>query len=87
MSNNFPSNEKLTSALLRSLKDLGGKGSVTDIDAKVAEILDLPAELTKVLRTGNRTEFQYRMAWVRTRAKKNGLIERVETKIWALKAS
>lgn len=86
MSLKFPSNEKLNSALLQGLKELGGKGSVSEIDAKVAEILALPSELTSTLRAGNRTEFQYRMAWVRTRAKKKGDIDRVATKIWTLKS-
>ena len=52
-----------------ALKELGGSGSIAEIDEKVGEdlglsgdVLDLPHNSEK----SNQTEFQYRLAWART---------------------
>lgn len=80
----MPTNEKLTQALLTALKNLGGEAMVPELDKEVISILEIPDETAKVIRSGNRTELQYRLAWVRTKAKKNGLIANPASKKWKL---
>ena len=40
----------------------------------------------RLLDDGKRTEFAYRMAWARTRLKKDGLIESLGPRLWGLTA-
>ncbi len=80
----LPTNEKLTQALLSALKNLGGEAMVPELDKEVISILEIPAEVAQIIRSGNRTELQYRLAWVRTKAKKNGLITNPSSKKWKL---
>ena len=81
----FPTSEVLETSLLKGLKDAQGEATTDFLDKFVIEDLKLSDELVNAIRAGRRTELQYRMAWVRTRAKTKGLIERSATKTWKLK--
>jgi len=70
------------------MKDLGGSGSLYEIDLRVIEILDLPSDLVAQPHPArpSQTELQYRLAWARTNLKQDGLIENHAYKLWRLTA-
>lgn len=79
-----PNLENLLNPLLGAVHGLGGSGTVTEIDEKVAEKLKLSeADLSEIHR-GNRTRFNYLMAWARTYLKIFGLFENSARGVWAL---
>ena len=47
--------------------------------------LEINSELATQIRSGNRTEVKYRLAWCRTKAKQQGLVERKPPNTWKLK--
>ena len=84
MSKSWPNSQQLTEALLKMLVKLGGVGNVAELDREVIKVIDLDEELKEVKHSGNRSEIQYRLAWVRTKARQNGLVTKRENKIWAI---
>ena len=77
-----PTYDKLMNPLITALKDLGGSGTIEEIDARVAEIADVTDEQLEVLHNpekgGGKTEIEYRLAWARTYLKKYGVLENSE---------
>jgi restriction system protein len=68
-----------------AIKERGGSGSIEEIEEGVARILSLSDEALAASHTkGTRTEFQYRLAWVRTYLKKIGALENSERAVWSL---
>ena len=55
-----------------------------EIDAAVARFLDIPQHLLSKIHSGKRTEFQYRMAWARTKAKSDGRISSPKRETWKI---
>ena len=80
----IPDSRTLRITLLEILRDYPGGLNNRDIDALVASKLNLTDEDLKKIRTGNRTEFSYRMSWERTHAKSKGEIIRVGASAWKL---
>jgi hypothetical protein len=80
----IPDSRTLRITLLEILRDYPGGLNNRDIDALVASKLNLTDEDLKKIRTGNRTEFSYRMSWERTHAKSKGEIIRVGASVWKL---
>lgn len=80
----LPSSQELRNALLVVLGTSTEAMSTGAIDAAVASMLNLTSEQKAIIRSGNRTEFAYRLAWERTHAKNKGLIERVGTRNWRI---
>jgi restriction endonuclease Mrr len=80
----WPTSSELTMALLRVLSRLGGSASVSDLDLAVIEDIKLSATLLEIKRSGNRGEIQYRLAWVRTKAKQNGLVTKEADRNWKI---
>lgn len=73
--------------LIQVLKDLGGSGTIEEINSKTAEIVGLSDEQLELLHDperGGQTEFEYRLAWTRTYLKKYGVLENSSRGIWAL---
>jgi len=67
--NEVPAYDQLMQPLFNAIKDLGGSGSIGEIDEKVAKLLDLPEDIVAIphnLEKSNQTELQYRLAWART---------------------
>ena len=87
MAVNFPNSQSLEMSVLRALTSHGGTATTAQIDSFVMTDLKLSNEQINQLRSGNRTELQYRLAWVRTKAKKKGLIERTVNRTWKLTQS
>jgi restriction endonuclease Mrr len=83
----LPPTSELRDALLQVLAHFPNGVSSSVIDKAVAEKLNLtPAQLS-VIRTGTRSEFAYRLAWERTRAKNKGLIVKIGSRNWKLTKS
>ncbi len=80
----WPTSSELTESLLKVLSRLGGSANVSELDNAVILDIKLSASLLEIKRSGNRGEIQYRLAWVRTRARQNGLITKEADRIWKL---
>lgn len=89
MATKLPTFDRLMNPLLRSLRALGGSGSVEEIYDKVVELEKLPDDVLSQLHDpekSNQTEVAYRLAWARTYLKKYGLLENSTRGVWALTA-
>ena len=84
MNEKWPTSSELTEALLRVLSRLGGSANVSELDHAVILDIELSASLLEIKRSGNRGEIQYRLAWVRTKAKQNGLVTKEANRYWKL---
>ncbi len=82
----IPTYDDLFNPVLKALHDLGGSGSNSEIDEKVAEILKLTEEEINEIHRGNRTVLSYRLAWSRNYLKRYGLLENSSRGVWALTA-
>lgn len=80
----FPDSSALEASVIKALEANGGSARTDVIDKFVAEDLRLTPEQLGAIRSGNRTEIQYRLAWVRTKAKGRGLIEKTANRTWKL---
>jgi restriction endonuclease Mrr len=78
----LPTSSALNEALLQVLQKSPSGMNTKDIDAAVAVQLQLTDEQLSVIRSGNRTEVGYRLAWERTHAKNKGLIEKTSARTW-----
>jgi len=80
----IPSSLVLNNALIEVLKvnPAGLKGK--DIDKLVAINLKISDDDLKLIRSGKRTEFAYRMAWERTHAKAKGKISKLSGGYWQI---
>jgi restriction system protein len=70
--------------LLSALRELGGSGSNSEIEDKVAEILKLSDDDINIIHKGNRSKFSYRLAWTRNYLKRYGLLENSSRGVWSL---
>jgi len=80
----MPTSNELTTTLLKVLAEHPNGLTVRELDQAVIKSLDLSSEITSKIRSGNRTEIQYRLAWCRTKAKKAKLIDRNSPSSWKL---
>lgn len=64
----IPGSEKMFQPIMQALQELGGEGSVEQINSKAIEIMGLPKKLISIHheRASNRTEIAYRLAWARS---------------------
>lgn len=68
-----------------ALRDLGGSGSVEEINERAVALRHLNEQQQEVPHPrGSRTEVEYRLAWARTLAKALGLITNSSRGVWAL---
>lgn len=83
---NIPSYDQFIIPLLKALKELGGSGSIEEINETVYEILKLPDEILEIPHSENdtRSEIEYRLAWTRTYLKKAEIIDNSSRGVWAL---
>lgn len=86
---NFPSFDELIIPTVKALIELGGSGTIEEINNKVYEIADLSDEILQVPHgvDGTTIEVDYRLAWSRTYLKKFGLLENSSRGIWSLSKS
>ena len=79
-----PTYDNLFNPVIEALHKLGGSGSVTEIDEKIAELLGLTEEEVNEIHRGNRTKLGYRLAWARNYLKRYGVLENSSRGVWAL---
>lgn len=79
-----PTFDEMFNPVLQALRDLGGSGSIGEIDEKVAEILQLSDDDMNAIHKDNRTQLSYRLAWTRNYLKRYGLLENSSRGIWVL---
>jgi restriction system protein len=80
----LPRYQELIEPMLGFLRSHNGPASNKTIDEAVAKELDIPQNLLSEIHSGKRTEFQYRMAWARTKAKTDGKIDLVSRQMWQI---
>jgi restriction system protein len=80
----WPTSTELTQEVIKALLKFGGRATVDQIDKQVKESLNLNDDLLKTMRSENRSELQYRLAWVRTKAKQKGLVTRTSPGVWEI---
>jgi restriction system protein len=83
----MPTVPDLYRPLVQALKDLGGSGSVDEIDRRAVEILRIPDSVASVLQNpenDTRTVVEYRLAWARTHLKHAKIVENSSRGVWAL---
>ena len=76
--------DELFNPTLIALQDLGGSGSVEEMEEQVAKILKLTDEQVIDIHRGNTSKLTYRLAWARNYLKRFGLLENSSRGIWAL---
>ena len=81
---NLPTARQMIPALIEALGSLGGQANVRDLENAVANQLGLTTEQLSITHDKSRTEFQYRLAWTRSYAKKEGLVASPVRNVWAM---
>jgi len=80
----LPKAGNLLKPVLLALISLGGSGSVEEIEREVIRSLNVSDQIASLIRSGRRTELNYRLSWARTRGKNLGYIERKSFKVWVI---
>ncbi len=82
----LPSFDELIIPTVMALIELGGSGTIEEINTKVYEIAELTDEVIQIPHgeEGNMNEIDYRLAWSKTYLKKFGLVENSSRGVWAL---
>jgi restriction system protein len=84
----IPQYNEMFNSVLQALHELGGSGSIDEINNKVIELQNYPVDIVDVLHgEGPTTEIEYRLAWARTYLKKYGLLENSSRGIWAISSN
>lgn len=80
-----PAYNEMMHELFQAMKELGGSGTIREIDDKTIEILNLSSEVQEIMHgNSSKTEVEYRLAWTRTYMKKVGILENSSRGVWAL---
>ena len=82
----MPSSAELESAVIKAIESKGGNSTNTEIYQWVITNLKISQSQLEIMRSGKRSEIEYRLAWARTRASKKGLIHRNGPSSWSLTA-
>ena len=87
--NDLPTFDELLVPTIKALQELGGSGSIEEINSKVYVIAEISDETLQASHgeEGTVSEVDYRLAWSRTYLKKFGLLENSSRGIWALSKS
>ena len=83
---NVPNFDQLIIPTMKALKELGGSGTIEEINEKASLIAKLSDEVLQFPHDDNglQSEVDYRLGWSRTYLKKYGLIENSSRGIWSL---
>lgn len=83
----LPTYDGMMNAVLRAIRDLGGSGTIEEINERVYEIAGLSDETLAIPHgdEGGVSEIDYRLAWSRTYLKKYGALENSTRGIWAIR--
>ena len=80
----LPSQVLIKEAMLDLLKGSTDGLHIKDIESGVAKRLSLSKHQMEIMHKGNRTMLGYKLAWARSAAKKEGLIESTRSSYWRL---
>lgn len=80
----LPTARQMVPSLLKALKENGGVATVRELEGLVARDLGLTSEQLEIGHDKSRSEFQYRFAWSRTYAKRDGLVTSERRNRWEL---
>ena len=83
----IPTFDALMNPVIKALKELGGSGTIEEINTKTTEIAGLSDGQLEMLHDpeiGGQTEVEYRLGWTRTYLKKYGVLENSSRGVWAL---
>lgn len=83
-----PNYAQLIEYTFKALRELGGSGKNTEINDKVAQLMQLSEEVLDVphLNSSSLSEVNYRCAWARTLLKNHGAIENSARSVWTITA-
>lgn len=79
--------DELMNPVIQALRALGGSGTNEEINAKVAELANIPPDQLDILHNpekGGMTEIEYRLMWTRTYLKRYGIIDNSSRGVWSL---
>jgi restriction system protein len=82
--NDVPKYNELMWPTLSVLKDIGGSMTNREIEAAVADWMQLSEEITSVMHNNRETKFAYRLAWARTHLKFIGAVTNSERGVWSI---
>ena len=81
----IPQYNELFNPLIQALHELGGSGSIIEINNKVIEQQNYPIDIVDTLHgEGPTKEIEYRLAWARTYLKKYGLLDNSSRGVWSI---
>lgn len=83
-----PQYHEMMNDLLAALHELGGSGSISEINEATISRLDLTDAVLETLHNlekSNQTEVEYRLAWARTYLKKYGILDNSSRGVWVIK--
>jgi restriction system protein len=85
-SRQLPTFDEFMQPAVQALKDLGGSGTIEEINNRVFELTKLPDVVLQIPHGDDQagSEVEYRMAWTRTYLKKAGVLVNSERGVWAL---
>lgn len=83
---NLPNYAVLIEATYQAIRQLGGSGRNSEINATLYVILDIPDRVPEVLSSGRTSfsEIDFRSAWARTLLKNYGAIENSARSVWSI---
>lgn len=76
--------DDLFNPTITAISNLGGSGSVSEIEEEVANLLKLSDEQLNDIHRGNTTKLSYRLAWARNYLKRFGILENSSRGVWTL---
>jgi len=79
-----PTYDKMMNATLQGFHELGGSASISELEEKVAAIMQLSEHDINEIHRANITKLSYRLAWTRNYLKRYGLLENSSRGIWSL---
>lgn len=80
----LPKARDMVVTLVKVLSIHDGEMTVRELEDQVAKMLDLDEHQLSARHDKSRSEFQYRFAWTRTYAKKDGLVTSPSKGKWSL---
>ncbi|HBH26101.1 MAG TPA: restriction endonuclease [Rhodospirillaceae bacterium] len=80
-----PCDEALIWPTIKALKELGGSGTIGEINEKIVELEGYSEVLqAELMPNGTQTKLAYRSAWARTNLKKGGYADNPSRGLWVL---
>ncbi|TGK90346.1 restriction endonuclease [Leptospira bourretii] len=82
----IPTYDEMMNPLISALKELGGSGTIEEINERVFAIMELSNDVLEIPHgeKGSRSEVEYRLAWTRTYLKRAGMLENSSRGVWSL---